>query len=86
MEPDAIEATAFGHNEIHDRVPVLTRIHVRYRLRTPPGSRQVVERALTRHAARCPTALSLRGAVAVTWEAHVQEGTEPWRMEGSRDA
>ncbi len=56
-----------------------------YRLRVPLGSRDVVERALARHASRCPTAMSLKGAVAVTWEAEVEEGDDRWRMEGSRD-
>ena len=77
---------AVGTNEIRDRLPVLTRIHVRYTLRTPAGSREVVERALTRHAARCPTAMTLRGAVEVTWEADVEEGEERWQLSGSRDA
>ena len=74
-----------GTNEIRDRLPVLVRIHVRYALRTPEGSRDVVERALSRHAVRCPTAMTLRGAVDVTWEAEVNEGGDAWRMAGSRD-
>ena len=84
---------AEGINEIRDRVPVLTRVHVRYSLRTPAGSRETVERALARHASRCPTAMTLKGAVEVTWEADVAEvggeggeGGERWGMEGSRDA
>lgn len=72
-------------NEIRDRVPVLTSIHAEYRLRTPAGSRDVVERALSRHAARCPAAMSLRGAVEVTWEAEVDEAGERWAANGSRD-
>jgi hypothetical protein len=67
-------------------VPVLVRVHTEYRLVIPPGSREVVEKALARHAARCPTAMSLKGAVAVTWAADVREGGEQWRMEGDRDA
>ena len=74
-----------GTNEIRDRLPVLTRIHVRYTLRTPAGSREPVERALARHASKCPTAMSLKGAVDVTWEADVEEDGSRWRMEGSRD-
>jgi uncharacterized OsmC-like protein len=74
-----------GTNEIRDRVPVLTAIHMAYVLTVPPGTREVVERALARHASKCPTAMSLRGAVAVTWEAEVREGDDSWRMEGSRD-
>jgi hypothetical protein len=83
---DQIRATAHGYNEVRDRVPVLVRIHVAYRLVTPPGSRDIVEKALARHATRCPTAMSLKGAVAVTWEAAVTEGAEKWAMEGDRDA
>jgi uncharacterized OsmC-like protein len=83
---DAIQATAYGYHDIRERIPVLVRIHVDYRLRTPPGSRDSVERALARHAARCPTAMSLQGAVAVTWSAEVREGQEEWQMEGDRDA
>jgi hypothetical protein len=41
-----------------------------------------VERALARHAARCPTAMSLKGAVTVTWEAEVHEGDETWTSQG----
>ncbi len=85
MAPDAIRATAYGTNEIRDRLPVLTRIHVHYRLRVPAGTREGVEKALLRHASRCPTAMSLKGAVEVTWEADVEEGASRWRLEGSRD-
>ncbi|HUE76413.1 MAG TPA: OsmC family protein [Longimicrobiales bacterium] len=85
LDGDAIRATVSGTNEVHDRVPVLTRIHVRYTLRTPAGTRETVERALSRHASRCPTAMSLKGAVDVTWEAAVDEAGERWEMEGTRD-
>lgn len=65
---------------------MLTGIHVRYALRTPAGSRETVERALSRHASRCPTAMSLKGAVEVTWEATVEEEDEArWTAAGSRD-
>lgn len=63
-----------GHNEVRERIPVLTRVHVSYRLRIPPGSREVVERALSRHVDKCPTAQTLEGAVEVTWEAAIEEG------------
>jgi uncharacterized OsmC-like protein len=56
-----------------DRVPVLTRIEVDYRLRIPPGSREAVDRALSRHVSKCPTAKSLEGAVEVVWTAQIEE-------------
>ena len=73
LSNDDITAEVEGINEIRDRVPVLTRILVRYTLRIPAGSREVVERALERHGSRCPTAASLAGAVAVEWEAEISE-------------
>lgn len=62
-----------GFNELRDRLPVLTRIHVRYALTIPAGTRETVDRALARHVEKCPTAASLQGAVEVTWEADIRE-------------
>ncbi|NIP83555.1 MAG: hypothetical protein GWM90_31750, partial [Gemmatimonadetes bacterium] len=46
LDGDRIRARARGYNEIRDRVPVLVRIHVSYRLSVPPGSRERVMKAL----------------------------------------
>ena len=73
LEPDAIKAEVRGINEIRDRLPVLTRIEIAYTLAIPPGSRETVERALSRHQEKCPTAATLKGAVEVTWTADVRE-------------
>lgn len=76
LPPDDIVAHVEGVNEVRDGLPVLTEIVVRYRLRIPAGSRETVDRALERHASKCPTAQSLRGAVEVRWEAEVEERSE----------
>jgi organic hydroperoxide reductase OsmC/OhrA len=73
LSNDEIRAEVEGVNEIRDRLPVLTRIVVRYELRIPVGSRDVVDRVLERHASKCPTASSLAGAVDVVWEAEISE-------------
>lgn len=73
LAPDDITVDAEGYHEVVNRVPVLTRIHARYSLRIPAGSRDTVDRALERHVSKCPTAQSLAGAVDVTWEAVIQE-------------
>ncbi|HEV2105691.1 MAG TPA: hypothetical protein VGU27_08150 [Candidatus Eisenbacteria bacterium] len=70
---DAIACDAEGVNELRDGLPVLTAVRLRYRLRIPAGTREVVDRALARHQDRCPTAATLRGAVAVSWSAEVVE-------------
>lgn len=73
LGPADIRAEARGINELVDRVPVLTRIEVDYRLRIPAGTRDAVERALSRHVQKCPTAKSLEGAVEVVWSADIDE-------------
>lgn len=75
MAPDAIRARAEGFNELVDKIVVLTRIHVHYTLRLPAGAdRDKVDRALSSHVAKCPTAKSLEGAVEVTWTADIETG------------
>lgn len=73
LASEDIAADVRGENEIVDGVPALTRILVRYRLRVPAAARETVDRALDRHASKCPTAVSLRGAVSVEWEAEIEE-------------
>lgn len=73
LGPEALVADVEGFNEVRDRLPVLTRIVVRYRLTIPPGSRETVERALERHQDKCPTAGTLAGAVDVEWTADIVE-------------
>ena len=73
LDPGAIDAKAEGLNEIRNGIPVLTEIRVHYRLRIPRGTREVVDRALSRHQDKCPTALSLAGAVTVSWSADIEE-------------
>jgi uncharacterized OsmC-like protein len=69
----SIQAEAQGINEIRDRLPVLTRIEIAYKLRIPAASRETVERALSRHQEKCPTAATLKGAVEISWTADIQE-------------
>jgi len=73
LAPEDIVAEAEGVNEMVGGLPVLTRIVVRYRLRVPAAVRDKVDRALERHASKCPSAASLKGAVSVVWEAEIDE-------------
>lgn len=76
LPPEAIYAEARGIHEIREKLPVLTEIQIRYVLRIPPGTREVVDRALSRHQERCPTAATLKGAVEIRWEAEIQEAAQ----------
>ncbi|MEJ2310929.1 MAG: hypothetical protein P8Y10_06485 [Gemmatimonadales bacterium] len=73
LDPGGMTATVTGFNEIVDRLPVLTRIEIVYRLRIPAGTRDVVDWALELHQSKCPTAATLRGAVDVAWTADIEE-------------
>jgi organic hydroperoxide reductase OsmC/OhrA len=73
LAPEHISAEVEGINEIIDRVPVLTRLQIRYELTIPAGTREVVDRALASHQAKCPSARSLVGAVEISWSADITE-------------
>ena len=77
LAPDAIGATVAGTNEVVDGIVTLTRIDMHYSLRIPAGSREKVERALSRHREKCPTARSLAGAVDVQFTADIEEEAGP---------
>ncbi|MEM7354448.1 MAG: OsmC family protein [Acidobacteriota bacterium] len=73
LAPENIRAEVRGINEIRDRMPVLTRVEIDYHLRIPQGTREVVERALSRHQEKCPTAATLKSAVEIRWTADIEE-------------
>jgi organic hydroperoxide reductase OsmC/OhrA len=73
LEEGALVADVEGVNTLRDGLPVLAAVKIRYRLRIPSGTREVVERALSRHQEKCPTAASLKGAVEVSWTAEIEE-------------
>ena len=72
--PDyALSATVDGVNELRDGIVTLVSINVHYSLSIPAGSRETVDRALSRHIDKCPTAQTFKGAVEVTWTANISE-------------
>jgi len=73
LAPTEIEAEVEGVHVLEDRIPVLRQVNIAYRLRIPAGSRETVDRALSRHVEKCPTARTLAPAVSVHWSADIQE-------------
>lgn len=73
LAPEAISASATGVNELVNGLVRLTEIRIHYRLSIPAESRDSVDRALSRHQEKCPTATSLAAAVAITWTADITE-------------
>lgn len=73
LAPQAISATGTGVNELVNGIVRLTEIRIHYRLRIPAGTREPVDRALSRHQEKCPTAVSLAAAVPISWTADIEE-------------
>lgn len=63
--------------EVEDRVLVIKRIRVRYRLRLRPDQREAAERAHGAHQDHCPVARTLRGAVEIETELELREEDGP---------
>ena len=62
-----------GEVESEDRVLVIKRIRVRYHLRLRPDQREAAERAHAAHQQHCPVARTLRGAVEIATELHMED-------------
>jgi organic hydroperoxide reductase OsmC/OhrA len=73
LENDRLTADVEAINELKDGNIVLTQIIVHYQLRIPPGTRETVERLLSKHQDKCPTAQSLKAAIDVKWTADIIE-------------
>ena len=71
---DHVRAGVEGFNEMQDKIPLLTRIHIHYRIQVSPDTpRDKVDRALETHVSKCPTAQSIKKAVEITWTADIVE-------------
>jgi len=73
LAPDDIRASATGVNDLVDGIVRLISVTISYRLTIPPGTRDAVDRALSRHQEKCPTAVSLAPAIAISWTADITE-------------
>ena len=73
LDAGQLQCEVHGINAVRDGLPVLTEVRVHYRMRIPAGTRESVDRALAKHLEKCPTAASLKGAVAVSWTAEIEE-------------
>ena len=51
----------------------ITAIHVHYDLAIPAGTRETAERALAVHEQGCPAHQSVKDAIAITWDAAIEE-------------
>ena len=57
-----------GEIEVDQKVLVIKRIHVNYRLRVPEDARETAERVHEFHAGFCPVARTIEGCVDISTE------------------
>ena len=70
----ALETEVEGDiEEGEHKVLLLTRVHIKYRLKIPQGKRQQAERALSLHHSRCPVSQSVERGIRVEWSAEIAE-------------
>ncbi len=68
-----LTAQVEGDVEDVDGVMKITRIRLRYRFRIPAGAREKVDRLLEVYAEKCPAYQSVKGCIACTWDAEIEE-------------
>jgi len=73
MGGEGLVGEARGEVELEERVLVIKRIHVVYRLTTPREDKDKVDRAFGIHMDKCPVFRSLRAAIAISTELDWQE-------------
>lgn len=70
---DGLSAEVEGTIENLDRKPLVTRVHIDYRLKVPKGKKAEAQRVMDHHEKYCAVAQSLRHGIAVDWEGEIQE-------------
>ena len=71
---DNLVAQVEGDIEDANGVMKITKIRLRYRFKVPPGTREKVDRVLASYAEKCPAYQSVKGCIACTWDAEIEEG------------
>ena len=79
LPKDGLTAEVEAINELKDGNILLTKIVVHYQMRIPTGTRETVERLLSKHQDKCPTDQSLKAAVDISWTADIVEEPAPDR-------
>jgi len=68
-----LSAEVEGSIENVENKPLLTRVHVKYKLKIPKGKKAEAQRALEHHEKSCAVSQSLRHGIRVDWEGDIEE-------------
>ena len=70
---NSLVAQVEGDIEDVDGVLKITKIRLHYRLRIPVGMKEKVDRVLASYADKCPAYQSVKGCIACSWDAEIDE-------------
>jgi hypothetical protein len=70
---DNLWADVEGDIEDVDGVLRITTIRLRYHIKAPAGKRESIERLLGHYAEACPAYQSVKGCIACSWTAEIEE-------------
>jgi uncharacterized OsmC-like protein len=70
----SLETEVEGDIEEGDnKVLLLSKVHIKYKMKIPQGTRAQAERALALHHERCPVSQSVERGIRVEWSAEIAE-------------
>lgn len=73
VRADELSSEVRGYIENVEGRPLITRVHVKYRLKIPKGNREEAEQVVNSHEKYCAVSQSLRRGISVEWEADIVE-------------
>ena len=76
FDRDTFTASAEGRIVGHGKTIRIRSIHLHYEVAVPAEALEATERALAAHPQGCPAHESVKGAIAVTWDATLRVGDE----------
>ncbi len=82
FDRDQYTATVDGRIVGIGRTIRIESIILHYALQAPSEHREAIERALRVHPEGCPAHQSVKGAIAVTWDATIRLGNETINLQG----
>ena len=70
---NSLVAQVEGDIEDVDGVLKITKIRLHYHLKIPQGAKEKVDRVLASYADKCPAYQSVKGCIACSWDAQMEE-------------
>jgi uncharacterized OsmC-like protein len=71
--PDKVSAEVEGYIENVENKPLVTRVHVKYRLKVPKGKKAEAQRAVDHHENNCAVSQTIRHGIVIECEGEIEE-------------